>query len=294
VRRPEDTSTAHGLVLGLLAAGLMLLLSACGSGSPDERMASPVPTRTLIPVTSTPSLPAVTASPVPTDLPNPAALMTQTSQVHVVVSDLPASALAQIDRATADLAQQVGTAPSDIHLIGLEAFTWRDASWGCATLRGDETPPVAVTRGYRIILQYGDQIVVYHTDEGTGVARCDYPGWLALEGRPIVGDPITASIVQIARQDAARRLGVQPGQVRTVSVIAVTWPDSSLGCPRVGVEYSAQPTRGYRLVFEAGSARLIYHTSIQDSVPCAPADEILPGALRQALPAPTVTPPPGT
>lgn len=66
--------------------------------------------------------------------------------------------------------------------------------------------------------------------------------------------------VRLARQDLAARLGVQPAQVRTVQVEAVTWADSSLDCPEVDVAYAPAEVPGYRILFSVGGQQYEYHT----------------------------------
>lgn len=288
-----DALFRETLVVGLL----LVILAACRtSDSAQEPVATPWPTRTLLPATPTPTALPVTQTPVPTNLPDPAALMAQIPQADAgeSLANLPADALASIDRATADLAAELDVSAADIHLIGLEAFQWTDATWGCTGLQGDEQFSRDATSGYRIILEHNDQITVYHAGTSNEVVQCPDRNWLAQVGRPIPLDPIAESIVAQAQQDAGRRLSLDPEQVRAVSVLTVNWPDSSLGCPKPGIEYDAIPTRGYRLVFEAGAAQLIYHTSIQRVIPCTTGEEILPGALRQALPMATPEPTPNT
>jgi hypothetical protein len=59
--------------------------------------------------------------------------------------------------------------------------------------------------------------------------------------------------------DLAGRLGVDPGEVRVVSVEEVTWPDGSLGCPQPGMMYPQVLTDGTRIALEAGGKRYEYH-----------------------------------
>lgn len=53
-----------------------------------------------------------------------------------------------------------------------------------------------------------------------------------------------------ARQWLASRLGVAPDTLRLVAEKAVTWSDSSLGCPERGKLYLQVITPGWRLRFE--------------------------------------------
>ena len=67
-------------------------------------------------------------------------------------------------------------------------------------------------------------------------------------------------LVARARRDAARRAGVSSDKISVKVVEAVTWPDSSLGCPRKGRAYAQVLAPGYRLVLSAGAADFEYHT----------------------------------
>lgn len=72
--------------------------------------------------------------------------------------------------------------------------------------------------------------------------------------------PEAERIVAAVRADAARRLGQDPARVRVVSLEAVDWPDTSLGCPEQGKFYAQVITPGYRVVVRAGNTDYEYHT----------------------------------
>jgi hypothetical protein len=67
-------------------------------------------------------------------------------------------------------------------------------------------------------------------------------------------------VVRLAREDLAQRLGVAVDQIQLVSVEAVDWSDTSLGCPQPGMMYAQVITPGYRVILEAGGQRYEYHT----------------------------------
>jgi hypothetical protein len=48
--------------------------------------------------------------------------------------------------------------------------------------------------------------------------------------------------------------------VLIVSVVAVEWPDASLGCPKPGMMYAQVVTGGYRVKVAVGGTVLDYHT----------------------------------
>lgn len=71
-------------------------------------------------------------------------------------------------------------------------------------------------------------------------------------------DPASPSVVA-AVDDLAGRLGIEPGAVSVVEARAVTWGDSSLGCPEPGMQYLQRLVDGSLVVLEAGGQRFEYH-----------------------------------
>ncbi|MBN1565460.1 MAG: hypothetical protein JXA10_16560 [Anaerolineae bacterium] len=288
-------------------------LTACGGGDAviDVSPVVSVPTRTLAPSTATPTpLPAMT-TPTPTDLPAPATLiaLADTTAVNPLI---PAPAQTLIDMIARDLSTDDSVASDDLRLLSLERFIWRGATWGCnARYNKDEdeaqTDPGPIP-GYRIIFMVGTRAYVYHTDHGETFFRCTDRDWLALQGEALPLDPIAESMVEMAVRDAIKRLDSAESDLDLISLLVITWPDASVGCPKPGAEYDDQATAGYRLVLRSkantadntddGTVEpeidLIYHTSLQHVVRCEPEEEILPGFLRRAvptpIPAPAVTP----
>lgn len=63
-----------------------------------------------------------------------------------------------------------------------------------------------------------------------------------------------------AAADLAVRLGVPESAVTVVSVAAVTWPDTSLGCPQPGMRYTQVPVDGARIVLSADGREYAYHS----------------------------------
>jgi hypothetical protein len=66
--------------------------------------------------------------------------------------------------------------------------------------------------------------------------------------------------VRLARENLAQKLGLSPEAIRLVSVEAVEWRDTSLGCPQPGMMYAQVITPGFRVVLEAGGKKYDYHT----------------------------------
>lgn len=67
----------------------------------------------------------------------------------------------------------------------------------------------------------------------------------------------------LAVSDLATRLGETDAEIEVVSQEEVTWPDSSLGCPKPGMMYAQVLTPGLRIVLSAGGKRYEYHSGGQ-------------------------------
>lgn len=107
-----------------------------------------------------------------------------------------------------------------------------------------------------------------------------------LESSAITPPPGAASLVELARADLARRLGLAREAIRLVSAEAVDWSNTSLGCPQPGMMYAEVITPGYRLVLEAAGQTYAYHTDQQGQVIlCQPAGVGQGGAAPTPSPA---------
>ena len=62
-----------------------------------------------------------------------------------------------------------------------------------------------------------------------------------------------AEVATIARSSAQ--------SVQVVSVEAVDWSDSSLGCPQAGMMYAQVITPGYKIVLESGGRTYEFHSA---------------------------------
>lgn len=86
----------------------------------------------------------------------------------------------------------------------------------------------------------------------TGPARTDLPG-----PPPTVAPGGTD--VDRAVADVVARTGVDAAAVTVVAEDAVTWRDSSIGCPQKGMQYLQVLTEGTRIIVEADGQRFEYH-----------------------------------
>ena len=67
--------------------------------------------------------------------------------------------------------------------------------------------------------------------------------------------------VSQAKEDLAKRLRVQTSDIELLKFEAVTWPDSSLGCPQPGMAYAEVLTPGYLIILTTNNIEYEYHAS---------------------------------
>jgi hypothetical protein len=85
----------------------------------------------------------------------------------------------------------------------------------------------------------------------------------APESQPGGGPP--AQLVERARQDLARRLGVSGAQVTVAESAPMTWSSLALGCPAPGLAYGAAETPGFRIGLDVLGQRFTYHTDTRET-----------------------------
>lgn len=78
---------------------------------------------------------------------------------------------------------------------------------------------------------------------------------------PMPQDPVVERLIQRAKEDLAAWRRVRVDEIQVAQVEAVTWPDSSLGCPKPGYMYAQVLTPGYRIVLSAQGRTYEYHTA---------------------------------
>lgn len=77
---------------------------------------------------------------------------------------------------------------------------------------------------------------------------------------PAIESETLAKLVDLAKGDLARRLGVGVEEVTLVSAEAVEWPDASLGTPQPGMVYAQVITPGYKIILSARGQEYAYHS----------------------------------
>ncbi len=93
----------------------------------------------------------------------------------------------------------------------------------------------------------------------------------------LIGNPQAKIMIQLAKESLARKFKISGDQIHLASIQAITWPDSSLGCPQTGFVYEQVLTPGFQMLFEAGGQSYSYHTDAASRVILCrihPVDEI--------------------
>ena len=198
----------------------------------------------------------------------------------VAVADSPGpSRDAAIELARATLAQEVSVEGDSFELIGATTAEWRDSSLGCPE-RGMVYTPV-ITSGYRVTLGLRGSRYVVHVGQGRAVV-CRGPA--GRERRVLPPAPGNADagngkmdatsalaglkVAEKARDDLAKKLSVEKGQVTINFFRPTAWPDSSLGCPTPRTVYPSKVTTGFLIELASGGKNYEYHSDMNRVVPC--------------------------
>lgn len=89
--------------------------------------------------------------------------------------------------------------------------------------------------------------------------------------QPPIGDTglsADSPVVQAAVSDLAARHGIDPGSIDVVSAEAMVWPDGSLDCPMVGVDYIQVQVEGAQVILSHGGVEYDYRIGDSRTVLC--------------------------
>jgi len=85
--------------------------------------------------------------------------------------------------------------------------------------------------------------------------------------------PNESDLVDAAVADLAARLGVGEEEIEVLRVEAITWPDTSLGCPQEGEVYAQVIVDGARILLQTDERVYDYHAGNDGDVFFCPSDE---------------------
>ena len=233
--------------LGLLALAA-LVLAACGSDGARD----PTPTGTAYP-SATP-----TATVPPT--------LTATSEATPLATEVASLPEALLQLLREDLVQALIINPIDtpdsIEVVGVEEVLSPDECLPGLPPPAD-CPPANLTPGYRVTLRRLDFGVefIYYTD---GKERFAGPWGLPLPSpTPVSPDALPPPLLELLREDLAKRLGVTPDNIELALVEEAVW-GACLGLP-APEQCLPGLTLGYRVTLSIAGQEHRYHTDREES-----------------------------
>lgn len=259
-----------------IIAGLILFsLGAC-AGSVDAPTV--IPTQELIRPTITPTPEPVT----PTASPEPAlsaAELLSTPAASLADDRFSANERQMLQLVIDDLAASEGISENVIQNYHIVPARWN-------SLDCNSEPAVTLQRGiegYRVVVVAGTTIYDYRTDAETNVEQCQRAAFGDVRGDVLVlVDPIAAEMFALAQRRLAQGGDLPARRIQLVDMRAITWPDTSLGCPVAGQSYPEANIDGYHLTVSVGDDTFTYHTDSERLVLCAPENAVLPDADESA------------
>ncbi len=219
---------------------IMMLLAACGQPAPDTSVRpteSPLPTAPVSPI-----------SPLPAP------------------QFAPDAETQELGKLQAQVAEQVGISATALTLISVEEVTWPDASLGCP--QPDMMYAQVLTPGWRMMFMdaQGKEYQVHTSEDRKHFIVCELPDELALPPTERDNPAVQAAIKTLVEQK-----GVAKESITVVSVSAVEWPNSCLGCETAGQRCLMVVTPGYRITLQSGAETYNLHTNRtgQQAIVCA-------------------------
>ena len=76
----------------------------------------------------------------------------------------------------------------------------------------------------------------------------------------ILSDPGMQKFVTLAKQDLVALLRIHEKKIEVLEARYVTWPDSSIGCPRPGMHYMQALSNGVRIQLGVNGKSYYYHS----------------------------------
>jgi len=213
--------------------GLAILLTACSVMSEVE------PTPGLAPLPTQPTSP----------LPMRASLPSPTVALETSVPPVKSSA---VESARADLARRLKVDLGQIQVVSVAESEQPLQSSGCQPIGPLDPSIPAIVIGQEIRLAAGGKTYVYWVQKGR-LMLCEGPDLTPS------GSSESDVAVRAAIADLAARRKISPDKVQVVSVEAVDWPDTSLGCPQPGMFYAQIIVPGYRIVLSMDGKQVEYH-----------------------------------
>ncbi|MEO7909374.1 MAG: hypothetical protein ABIV47_06955 [Roseiflexaceae bacterium] len=241
---------------------LTLALVACGQSGPAAAPTSAATLPTALPTNPTTAAPAPTSAPAPTTAPASTAAIPAASPTASHDDGAATAPPELVNTAQIQLALHLKASPANLLLQDATAKQWPDGALGCP--QDGQVYPQVITPGFLLIFTNAAQSEQYLVHTGPNPSQM----LLCVSGQPVnlllkpVAAPAgpDARMGELARTALARELAVAEADIAVVSVEENEWRDSSLGCPKPGVNYLQVITPGYKITLEAQGRRYEYHS----------------------------------
>ncbi len=247
-----------------LIGSFALALAACGQAEPAAAPTSAAAAPTALP-TSAPTAAPPTSAPTATPAP-PATQPAATPAASPKPSQGGGTSIAPpkelVGAAQRQLALHLKASPADLPLQSANAEEWPDGALGCP--QAGQVYPQVVTPGFLLIFTDAAQSVQYPVHTGRSAAQM----LLCASGQPVdlLAKPAAAPagpdarMGELARAALARELAFAEADIAIVAVEETEWRDSSLGCPKPGMNYLQVITPGYKITLAAHGKSYEYHS----------------------------------
>jgi hypothetical protein len=249
------------------------IVAACGQNNPAvQPTISPQPGQPTQPIqpTQAPATP-ITVDPAQPGYPSPL----QPYPAPSAPTGSIAAPAELVQAARGRLAAKLGVGEVTLSIQAGEAQQWPDESIGCPA------PDVSYAQftipGFLLTFGDGTRSYAVHTslaaNPGEPMLWCEnqLPIDIAGEAAPATADAQGQAMFELARQDLARQLNIDPATITLIAISAVDWNDSSLGCPQPGVNYMQVITPGYNMRLDAQGKAYEYHSDAKSAVvQCGP------------------------
>jgi hypothetical protein len=167
-----------------------------------------------------------------------------------------------VGTAQVQLALYLKASPASLALQSANAKQWPDGALGCP--QDGQVYPQVVTAGFLLIFTNAAQSVQYAVHTGSSAAQmllCEnsHPIDLSSQQSAAPAGP-DARMGALARAALAQELALAEADITIAEVQETEWRDSSLGCPKPGLNYLQVITPGYSITLEAQGKRYVYHS----------------------------------
>lgn len=177
---------------------------------------------------------------------------------------------AEVERARAHLATELGPEAEQLEVKRIERMQWSDSSLGCPQ-PGKAYLPV-ITDGVQVTFLLDKHEYRVNLAGETAVS-CERSRSAKLRKAGRQTSPAIALYLK-ASKDLAERLGVSRASVRLVDADPVLWAGDAVSCESVEADPGEIAFKGYRIIVSNSDVHYVYKCSDDEAVYCGPASEL--------------------